>query len=240
MRCPTCGFVSYDDQRICARCGDDLGAAPKNPDKPIPPHAEYHFVEADSSLNPQPDLADTMEKIRESLEEIEGIESGSTSSREIESTVIVQPEVRSLEKGGFWIRLLAFAIDNVIIYLVSFLLLFVGALAVGINYSPEEGGYLEKLGEVIPFPYFVGIIILTMTYYTYFIGASGQTIGKLVCHLKVVQTSGEPLSYGQAFLRWVGYLVSSIVLYLGFFWVMVDYNRQGWHDKIADTYVIKV
>jgi len=185
MRCPTCGLVSYDDQRICARCGDDLGAAPKNPDKPIPPHAEYHFVEADSSLNPQPDLADTMEKIRESLEEIEGIESGSTSSREIESTVIVQPEVRSLEKGGFWIRFLAFAIDN-------------------------------------------------------FIGASGQTIGKLVCYLKVVQTSGEPISYGQAFLRWVGYLVSSILLYLGFFWVMVDYNRQGWHDKIADTYVIKV
>ncbi|MCX5886242.1 MAG: hypothetical protein NT096_10105 [Proteobacteria bacterium] len=43
MRCPTCGFVSYDDQRICARCGDDLGAAPKNPDKPIPPHAEYQY-----------------------------------------------------------------------------------------------------------------------------------------------------------------------------------------------------
>jgi uncharacterized RDD family membrane protein YckC len=177
-----------------------------------------------------------METIRESLEEIED----TSLEKRIPSPSPIQSEERGVKKGGFWIRFLAFAIDNIIIYFSSFLLLVVGALAVGINYSPSEGGYLERLSEIVTVPYVFTLIILTIIYYTYFIGASGQTIGKLVCHLKVVQTNGEPVSYGQAFLRWVGYLVSSIFLYLGFFWIAIDPNRQGWHDKIADTYVVRV
>jgi len=72
-----------------------------------------------------------------------------------------------------------------------------------------------------------------------FHGASGQTIGKLICHLKVVQTSGQPLSYGQAFLRWVGYLVSTNFFCLSFLGIAIESNRQSWHGKIADAYVLR-
>jgi len=120
------------------------------------------------------------------------------------------------------------------------LLLVVGSIAVGIQYSPEEGSYFEKLRKLVTVPYSITLVILTMIYYTYFIGASGQTIGKIICHLRVIQTNEEPLNYGQAFLRWVGYIVSSIFLYLGFLWIAIDPNAQVWHDKIADTYVVKI
>jgi uncharacterized RDD family membrane protein YckC len=181
-----------------------------------------------------------MESIRESLKEIEDARLGDLLKSEIKPESSNQSEVRNIKKGGFWIRFLAFAIDNVIIYFISLLLLAIGALAVGVTYSPGEGDYFERLGEIIPFPYSLTVIIMTMVYYTYFIGSIGQTIGKLICHIKVVQTNGEPLSYGQAFLRWVGYLASGIFLSFGFFWIAVDPNRQGWHDKIADTYVVRV
>jgi hypothetical protein len=54
----------------------------------------------------------------------------------------------------------------------------------------------------------------------------------------VVRTDGSPLTWGQAFLRYLGYLVSAAVFSLGFVWVSFDSKRQGWHDKIARTYVI--
>lgn len=57
--------------------------------------------------------------------------------------------------------------------------------------------------------------------------------------LKVVRTNGSNLSFGRAFLREViGKFVSGLVLYLGYLWAFWDKNRQAWHDKIADTYVV--
>ena len=56
--------------------------------------------------------------------------------------------------------------------------------------------------------------------------------------LQVVSTEGGNISYGVAFLRSVGYLVSSFVFCLGFIWIGFDSKKQGWHDKIAGTVVI--
>jgi uncharacterized RDD family membrane protein YckC len=65
----------------------------------------------------------------------------------------------------------------------------------------------------------------------------------MIFGLKVVQTrgeKGEKMTPGIAFLRWVGYLVSSLFLYLGFIWIAFDGKKQGWHDKIAGTIVVQV
>jgi uncharacterized RDD family membrane protein YckC len=187
-----------------------------------------------------PDIRRTIESIKQSLEEIDTTEPKSVSEDMSKLASGMNTGIHIIPKGGFWIRLLAFAIDQIIIYIILLLIFFSGVLAVGLHYSTDKGGYLEQLGEIVTFPYILTLIILTMVYYTYFIGTSGQTIGKLICRLKVVQTNGEPVSYGQAFLRWVGYLVSSIFFYVGYLWIAIDTNRQGWHDKIADTYVVRV
>ena len=71
------------------------------------------------------------------------------------------------------------------------------------------------------------------------VGNNGQTLGKKAMGIRVVQVDGQPLNYKTAILRYVGYYVSGVVLLLGYIWVMFDPKKQGWHDKIANTYVVK-
>lgn len=233
MICNYCGHMNTDDMKVCSGCGKPLITFSAQ-------NIDNQDDEGDKLSSSPPDISRAIESIRQSLEEIDSSEPARVSETEHEVSTEIQSDIKIIPKGGFWLRLLAFAIDQTIIYTISILLLFTGAFAVGMHYSPDEGRFLERLSEVVTFPYILTLVILTMVYYTYFIGASGQTIGKLICRLKVVQTSGEPVSYGQAFLRWVGYLLSSIFFYSGYFWIAIDTNRQGWHDKIADTYVVRL
>jgi len=65
------------------------------------------------------------------------------------------------------------------------------------------------------------------------------TPGKMLLRMKVVDAATEqPLTDRQIILRLIGYVVSTIPLLLGFFWISFAKRRQGWHDKIADTVVI--
>ncbi len=52
-------------------------------------------------------------------------------------------------------------------------------------------------------------------------------------------SDGGRISAGQAVLRGVGFVVSSIPLYLGFIWIFIDPLRRGWHDLIAGTVMIE-
>lgn len=69
----------------------------------------------------------------------------------------------------------------------------------------------------------------------------GRTLGKMAVGTKVVNEDGIAPSLLNAFVREViGKFVSAIVLMLGYIWILFDSKFQGWHDKIASTYVIKV
>jgi uncharacterized RDD family membrane protein YckC len=58
--------------------------------------------------------------------------------------------------------------------------------------------------------------------------------------MKVIRVDGSALDLGRAIARYAGYLVSIIPLFLGFIWIAFDARKQGWHDKIADTVVVKL
>jgi hypothetical protein len=79
-----------------------------------------------------------------------------------------------------------------------------------------------------------------MIYFTWFHGSVGQTPGKMMLGLRVFQASGVKMTFGVAFLRWVGSLISGLFLWLGYLWIAVDGRKQGWHDKIAATLVARV
>jgi hypothetical protein len=65
------------------------------------------------------------------------------------------------------------------------------------------------------------------------------TPGKMLLRMRVVDAATEaPISGRQIILRLMGYYISTFGLFFGFFWVMFDRRRQGWHDKIADTAVV--
>jgi uncharacterized RDD family membrane protein YckC len=82
-------------------------------------------------------------------------------------------------------------------------------------------------------------VLLVFVYFIFFWTLIGQTPGKMMLGLRVVSVDGGSVTLWQAIRRVIGYLVSYI-LYLGYLWVLIDNHRQGWHDKIANTYVIYV
>ena len=82
--------------------------------------------------------------------------------------------------------------------------------------------------------------IIHILYYVLFTGLRGQTPGKMVVGIQVLTREGAVPGIGRALLREViGKLVSTVVLFIGYLWVAFDPHEQGWHDKIAGTYVIR-
>jgi len=59
-------------------------------------------------------------------------------------------------------------------------------------------------------------------------------------HLRVVKTTGADLTVSDAVIRYVGLVIAFAVVFIGVLWVIWDANKQGWHDKMAGTYVIRV
>jgi uncharacterized RDD family membrane protein YckC len=84
-------------------------------------------------------------------------------------------------------------------------------------------------------------LAIGVAYALYFWTTSGATVGKQVMGLKVVMADGGGLvSAGTGILRYIGYIISGIPLFLGYLWVIWDPKHEAWHDKIASTKVIKV
>ncbi|MEO8610683.1 MAG: RDD family protein [Chloroflexota bacterium] len=82
--------------------------------------------------------------------------------------------------------------------------------------------------------------IVGLGYYWYFwTRNAGQSPGKMAMNIRVVKVDGTPINDMDAFLRYIGYSINSVVFCLGWFWALFDENHQGWHDKIAKTYVVK-
>jgi uncharacterized RDD family membrane protein YckC len=84
-------------------------------------------------------------------------------------------------------------------------------------------------------------LAIGIAYALYFWTTSGATVGKQVMGLKVVfADGGELIGPATAILRYIGYFISGIPLFLGYLWVIWDPKHEAWHDKIAGTRVIKV
>ena len=135
--------------------------------------------------------------------------------------------------GGFCRRTMAFLIDNILLQAAATFVFIVGFSLVD---SDMDIATLSSL----PVLYYLIAVTMNLFYFTYFHSITGQTVGKRILGLRVVTAAGEPLKARQAFLRWVGYLVSAAFFYLGFIWVAFDGRKQGWHDKIAGTLVVRV
>lgn len=83
-------------------------------------------------------------------------------------------------------------------------------------------------------------ICLSILYETILISQwGGFTIGKKVMGIKVVTESGNQVDILKAFIRSLSKLLSYIVLFLGYLWMLWDDKSQTWHDKIAETFVIE-
>ncbi|HUZ88198.1 MAG TPA: RDD family protein [Candidatus Acidoferrales bacterium] len=136
--------------------------------------------------------------------------------------------------AGFWIRCLAWLIDSAA-FMVAFLVVFavVGTIS-GWGSNNQLVGTFYVLGT-----------LLGLIYWAWFWSAwspigPGQTIGMKALGLRVIRTDGSALSFPQSGLRWLGWLLSAVPLALGLIWMVFDPRKQGWHDKLADTLIVRV
>jgi len=78
-----------------------------------------------------------------------------------------------------------------------------------------------------------------LVYYIVFLALRGATLGDLVTGIKCVHMTGTPMNWGTAIVRSLCSIFSIVPLGLGFFWTIWDPRKQSWHDRIANTILIK-
>ncbi len=143
--------------------------------------------------------------------------------------------------AGFRKRLLAYLVDMLIISLIGFgLQSLLGQNPLEILKANSLAQYQELITNRSVFPSVLMFILTYGFYILMWVNNKGATPGKELMGIKIVKTDGSSVDYPAAILRSVfGYTLSSIVLSLGFFWVIWDKKKQGWHDKIAGTVVVE-
>ena len=133
-------------------------------------------------------------------------------------------------------RLIAAVIDGAILFGGAIVLMIINKIL----------GYIPVIGMIIGLVLSLAYLAVVIGYFIYLPAVAnpytgkGQTIGKKMRGIKIIKTDGSDLTVGDAVIRYIGYLVSCFVFGLGLIWILIDANKQGWHDKIAKTYVIKV
>lgn len=132
--------------------------------------------------------------------------------------------------AGFWIRVVASIIDSILVVLVTSPILY---SIYGKDYFKTDEiitGYWDIIIKWI----FPAIAIILFWVY------KSATPGKMGMGIKIVDIkTGKPPSPSQSIIRYLGYYVSMIPLMLGIIWVAFDEKKQGWHDKLAGTVVVK-
>ena len=134
------------------------------------------------------------------------------------------PAVSTAEKAGWGTRALAIILDVIGIGIIS------GAVSSILGAGDPASTQYQGLST-----------LLQAVYFTYFWSAAGkgQTLGSRALNIRVVKTDGAYLDYFGAFLRYIGFVISCVVFLIGVIWAAFDAQKQGWHDKIASTYVIR-
>lgn len=134
------------------------------------------------------------------------------------------------EYAGFWIRTGAAIIDSIlIIIIIAPVLSAIYGTDYWLNDSMNKGIWDILFSYILP-------AIAVIVFWMY----KSATPGKMATQLTIIDAkTGTKPSSGQFIVRYLGYYVSMIPLFLGIIWVGIDKRKQGWHDKLAGTVVIK-
>jgi len=157
--------------------------------------------------------------------------------------------------AGFWIRFLASILDWLVLTGASAVIQFLmtGKVAGEI---PDLSGLVESTGNyalifkalyeaLLPaLKVFYVTIFVNIAYFVVLTGKYGATLGKMAVGIKVVKEDLRPIGFGKAAVREflvkdLLYVVLFFISWLGYLWVAWDPKKQGWHDKIARTVVIR-
>ena len=150
-----------------------------------------------------------------------------------------RPQTQSVEYAGFWLRVVAYIIDSIILWIPSFIISMVLGIGTGMNIDPET----QNPADIFTPAYFGSMGINVLIYWLYFAlmesSAKQATLGKMALKLKVTDMDGRRIGFGQATGRFFAKIISGIILLIGYIMVAFTERKQGLHDIIAGTLVIK-
>jgi len=214
MKCPECGFVSFDDMYVCSKCGKIFDA-----DKLQSDFIDQITIDSETCRDlPRPkNLESTISSIKKDLDHI-------------------TDKKNQLKKAGFLKRLTAYLIDWMVLSLISVFLLF-NVYILLIVFSNSNMDIYETLNSII-IPFYLFSFLLKCFYFSFFHSLTGQTVGKSLCKIKVVDLNGKRISFMRSFVRFLGYYLCFYSCGIGFIWILFNENNQGWHDKLAGSIVI--
>lgn len=140
---------------------------------------------------------------------------------------VTNPAVGRLASPGK--RLGAYFLDWVIPLGALAFIFGVGGL--GVAASGERAG--GTVGRVLAMVLFIVYVVWAIRLF-----AHGTTPGKRALGMYVVKEDGRPAGFATMLFReWIGKWISGLILGLGYRWILIDKEKQAWHDKLASTYV---
>jgi uncharacterized RDD family membrane protein YckC len=140
--------------------------------------------------------------------------------------------MQEVKYAGFWIRTGAAIIDTLLIMLVTLPLLV--AIYGWAYFDAEQTGIVAG-----PADFVISWVLPAVAVIAFWI-LKQATPGKMAVSTKIVDAeSGNAASTGQLIGRYFAYFAATIPLGLGILWVAFDKKKQGWHDKLAGTVVVR-
>lgn len=141
-------------------------------------------------------------------------------------------DVERAKYVGFWPRVGATVIDGIILSIISAPLLI--ALYGTEYFTDPDGPVIAGMGDLLISYVLPAVAVILFWLY------KRATPGKMAVSAQVVDAqTGNTLTTGQAVGRYFAYLLATLPLGLGLLWVAFDPRKQGWHDKLAGTVVIR-
>ena len=138
------------------------------------------------------------------------------------------------EYAGFFRRFGAALIDSIFYLFVTVVVHFLIADSASISFYVDQGGF--GFDSNSGWTEQLVIALITIGMWKKLMGTPGKLL--LECHVVDAQT-GNPVTFVQGLTRYVAYIISIIPFGLGFFWILWDKRKQGFHDKIAKTVVVR-
>jgi len=147
--------------------------------------------------------------------------------------------------AGFWLRLVAFIIDALVLFFVAKILFLPFAVSTAMNMRGMMAGRPANIGELLPFIHaMIRLALLRMIlnwlYYALLESSAWQaTLGKKALGLEVTDLDGNRISFGRATGRFFAKIISGLTLLIGYIMAGFTEKKQALHDILAGTLVIR-
>jgi uncharacterized RDD family membrane protein YckC len=149
-----------------------------------------------------------------------------------------QIETKPAPYAGFWIRVGAYFIDAILLGVIQLLIMY--AMIGGVLFRMRPGEIPDSSLMARLFSMYGIVIVIRWLYFAGMESSANQaTVGKMAVGIKVTDLNGNRISFANATGRFFSKIISGVILFIGYLMIAFTAKKQGLHDQIAGTFVVK-